>query len=287
MSEALELGFEWIEVSHGTKITLLPGLLEAAEAGEIKVSSLHNFCPPPVEILMDAPDAYEFTSAKNWERERAVSLTQKTVRMARRFGTDRVVIHLGTARVRGYTARLEEMAKAGQLYSRDYSDLKLKFVTEREKASARAFDQVRSALDQILPVCEEEGVKLGIETRSHYEQVPTQREMLRFLEAYQDCSWIGSWHDFGHVQRQANLALLDHDLYLSQIADRLLGCHVHDVLWPARDHRAPLSTEGVALASLLARVPSEVPLIWELSPGNKRADVEEALSRWREIPWTH
>lgn len=280
--EARELGFEWIEISHGTKISLLPGLLSAVADGEIKVSSLHNFCPPPVEVMMDAPDVYEFTSDKTWERERAISLTKKTLEMAPRFGTDRVVIHLGSSRVQGLTKKLETMALNGQLYSRDYSDLKLKFVAEREKASVAALDRVRAALAQLLPVCEKEGVRLGVETRSHYEQVPTQREMLALLEEYKDCPWIGSWHDFGHVQRQANLALLDHQLYLGQISPRLLGCHMHDVGWPMKDHRAPLSTGGVAFDKLLPLIPAGVPLIWELSPGNKKPDVEEALRRWKE-----
>ncbi|MEN3940581.1 TIM barrel protein [Prosthecobacter sp. SYSU 5D2] len=280
--EAHELGFEWIEVSHGTKISLLPGLLEAVAAGEIQVSSLHNFCPPPVEVTMDAPDAYEFTSDKTWERERAISLTKKTLAMATRFGTDRVVIHLGSARIRSFTDKLEAMALAGQLYSRDYSDLKLKFVAQRQTASALAMDRVRAALDQLLPVCEAEGVRLGIETRSHYEQIPSQHEMLLLLEEYKDCPWVGSWHDFGHVQRQANLALLDHETYLSQISAHLIGCHVHDVAWPMKDHRAPLSTGGVALEKLMPLVPAGVPLIWELSPGNRREAVVEALNRWRE-----
>ncbi|TDU64266.1 sugar phosphate isomerase/epimerase [Prosthecobacter fusiformis] len=280
--EARDLGFEWIEVSHGTKISLLPGLLEAVAAREIKVSSVHNFCPPPVEVLMDAPDVYEFTSPKAWERNRAILLTQKTLAMAPRFGTDRVVIHLGSARVRSITDKLEAMARGGQLYSRDYCNLKLKLVAQREAASAQALEYVRIALDQLLPVCEKEGVRLGIETRSHYEQIPNQREMLLLLDEYKDCPWIGSWHDFGHVQRQANLALLDPGLYLSQIAPRLLGCHVHDVQWPMKDHRAPLSTGGVALEKWLPLLPPGVPLIWELSPGIRRDDLVVALSRWQE-----
>lgn len=283
--EARELGFEWIEVSHGTKISLLPGLLDAVNAGEIKVSSLHNFCPPPVEVTMDAPDVYEFTSDKAWERQRAISLTKKTIEMAPRFGTDRVVIHLGSSRVKSITTELEAMAIAGKLYSRDYSELKLKLVEQREKASALALDRVHAALKELIPVCEKEGVRLGMETRSHYEQIPNQREMLKLLEEYKDCPWIGAWHDFGHVQRQANLALLDHQLYLSQIAPHLIGCHVHDVQWPKKDHRAPLSTGGVALRELVALVPAQVPLIWELSPGNRRQDVREAIQRWQETPW--
>jgi sugar phosphate isomerase/epimerase len=278
--EARELGFEWIEVSHGAKISLLPSLLDAVNAGEIRVSSLHNFCPVPVEVTMDAPDIYEFTSAKEDERRRAINLTRKTIEMATRFGTDRVVIHLGSVPMPSITKQLEEMASAGHLYSRDYSDLKLKLVTQREQSSQLHLDRVRGALTALLPDCEKHGVKLGIETRSHYEQIPNQREMLTLLEEYRDCPWIGAWHDFGHVQRQANLALLDHELYLKQIAPRLIGCHVHDVQWPAKDHRAPLTTGGVALKKLLAHVSPDVPLIWEVSQGQKKEQVIESLKAW-------
>lgn len=278
--EARELGFEWIEVSHGTKISLLPGLLDAVKAGDIKVSSLHNFCPAPVEVMMDAPDVYEFTGAKLWERERAIKLTAKTIEMAARFGTDRVVIHLGSVPMKSITTRLEKMTHEGSLYSRDYSDLKLKLVSLREKASKLHLDRIRTALTELLPECEKHRVRLGIETRSHYEQLPNQREMLTLMEEYRDCPWIGAWHDFGHVQRQANLALLDHELYLKQIAPHLIGCHVHDVQWPARDHRAPLSTGGVDLKHLISLVPAHVPLIWEISPSQKREQVAAALAAW-------
>ena len=60
--EARWLGFEYIELSHGLKVSQLPGLLEAVKHSVVKVSSVHNFCPSPVEVMLDAPDAYEFTS---------------------------------------------------------------------------------------------------------------------------------------------------------------------------------------------------------------------------------
>lgn len=280
--EARELGFEYIEVSHGTKITQLPGLLDAVNAGEIKISSLHNFCPAPVEVMIDAPDAFEFTAPRAWERERAISLTKKTLEMATRFGTDLVVVHIGSVPMKPITEQLEAIVSAGGLYSRKFTELKLKLVTAREKASNEHLDRVRAALGQLLPECEKHHVRLGIETRSHYEQIPNQREMSVLLQEYRDCPWIGSWHDFGHVQRQANLALLDHEIYLSEIAPHLIGCHVHDVQWPARDHRTPLSAGGVAFEKLLPLVPPEVPLIWELAPSQKREQIIEALTAWKK-----
>ena len=275
------MGFEWIEVSHGTKISQLPGLLDAVKAGEIKISSLHNFCPAPVEVMMDAPDAFEFTAPKAWERERAITLTKKTIEMATRFQTDLVVVHVGSVPMKSITTRLEQIVIDGGLYSREFTELKLQLVAARDKASQEHLDRIRVALAELLPECEKYKVRLGIETRSHYEQIPNQREMAVLMQEYHDCPWIGTWHDFGHVQRQANLALLDHEIYLGEIAPRLIGCHVHDVQWPMRDHRTPLSAKGVAFETLLPLVPRGVPLIWELAPSQKREEIIEALAKWK------
>ena len=73
--EAKRLGFKHIELSHGLRISHLPGLLKAVKHGFIKVSSVHNFCPSPVEVMMDAPDAFEFTSHRESDRIRALNLT--------------------------------------------------------------------------------------------------------------------------------------------------------------------------------------------------------------------
>ena len=279
--EARALGFEFIEVSHGTSISLIPGLLKACETGVIRVSSVHNFCPSPVEVLMDAPDAYEFTSHRRDERERALMLTKQSIQYAGRFGASRVVLHMGSVAMKHHTPRLEAMAMEGGLYSRPYSDLKLKFVAQREKASAFYVNRARAALHELLPTAEAAQVALAIETRSHFEQVPSERELLALMTEFKDCPWIGAWHDFGHVQRQANLGLLDHAQLLQAIAPKLLGCHVHDVDWPARDHRVPLSTGGVDFDTLLPLVPKGIPLVWELSPSQRRAVVQTQLAAWR------
>ena len=75
VDEILSLGVDTIEISHGLKVSLLPGIRKAFQAGRIKVSGVHNFCPSPVELMIDAPDAYEFTSHRPHDRERAMALT--------------------------------------------------------------------------------------------------------------------------------------------------------------------------------------------------------------------
>ena len=282
MAEAHALGFDHIEISHGTKISLLPGLMQAFDAGQIQVTSLHNFCPPPVEVIMDAPDAYEFTSSQDHERDRALSLSKQTIQMAARFKAPRVVLHMGSVPIKRFTDQLEAMVHKGEIYSREYTALKLKFVEQREKYSAHFLERARSALNELLPVAQEYQVMLGVETRSHYEQVPNEREMLVLMEEYKDNPWVGAWHDFGHVQRKANLGLLNHFEHLSAIAPYLKGCHVHDVEWPAKDHRVPLTAGGVNFDQLLPLIPPDVPLIWELSPSQRRGTVLGARQMWKQ-----
>ena len=78
LREIRELGFEYAELSHGTRISLLPGILEAVDAGEMKISSLHNFCPLPMGVNNSAPNLYQFSAERERERDLARGSTIKT-----------------------------------------------------------------------------------------------------------------------------------------------------------------------------------------------------------------
>jgi len=47
-----EFGFDYIELGHGTRLSLVPGIQKMFIAGEVRFSSLHNFCPLPVEVMV-------------------------------------------------------------------------------------------------------------------------------------------------------------------------------------------------------------------------------------------
>ena len=73
LREIIDLGFDRIELGHGIRISLMPGIQKMYQAGKVKFSSLHNFCPLPVEVMHASPDCYQFSSANGKERERALS----------------------------------------------------------------------------------------------------------------------------------------------------------------------------------------------------------------------
>ena len=79
LREIRELGFDYAELSHGVRITLLPGILEAVDAGEIKISTLHNFCPLPMGVNHSAPNLYQFSDERPRQRELAERYTLKTI----------------------------------------------------------------------------------------------------------------------------------------------------------------------------------------------------------------
>src|SRR6187455_3397757 len=109
LREARELGFEYAELSHGTRISLMPGILEAVDAGEIKISSVHNFCPLPMGVNHSAPNLYQFSAERARERELALRYTLKTLEFAARVKAPLAVLHLGSIEMKDYSGKLKDM----------------------------------------------------------------------------------------------------------------------------------------------------------------------------------
>ncbi len=280
IQEILDLGFDTIELSHGMNISLFPGIKKAFEEGRFKVCGLHNYCPSPVEVMIDAPDCYEFTSHRKDERERALKLTLRTLDFAADFGGSYVVLHMGSVAMKHMTAKLTQMVKDGKIDSRRYVKLKQKMIAVREKLSPLYIKRSRGALEQIAEYAEEKKITLAVESRSRFEDVPNEREMLQLMQDFHS-PYVGYWHDFGHVELKANLHLLNHAEWLESMEPYLVGCHLHDVVWPASDHRVPFSG-SMQYDALMPFVAPEKPLVWELNPRRKKSDIKNALPLWKE-----
>src|SRR5919199_2204228 len=85
LREIKELGFDLIELGHGIRLSLMPGVQQMFDEGEVRFSSLHNFCPLPVEVMAASPDCYQFSAPGKNERERAVKQTLQTIDFAQRL----------------------------------------------------------------------------------------------------------------------------------------------------------------------------------------------------------
>lgn len=286
IEEIVELGFQNIELSHGMTIAKLPGIQKAFQRGIFKCAGVHNFFPSPVEVMIDAPDAYEFTSHRVFDRQRAMEMTLRTLDLAARFEAQYLVLHMGSVPLnsKNFTRPLTATVTQGGQHSSDYIGAKIAFVKKREKIGPLYFNRAIEALTTLADRAAELGIKLAIESRSRFEDMPTEREMMALQSHFSSHPWVGYWHDFGHVQLKHNLGFLDHHEWLDRVSHHLIGGHVHDVEWPARDHRVPFSGM-LEYASLLKFFPANCPLIWELSPTREASEIRAALVRWKnEFP---
>ncbi|HZF01502.1 MAG TPA: sugar phosphate isomerase/epimerase [Methylomirabilota bacterium] len=264
LREIRDLGFNHAELSHGIRVSLMPGILEAVDAGEIKISSLHNFCPLPMGVTHAAPNLYEFSDERPRERELAVKHTLKTFEFAARVKAPVVVLHLGSIEMKDYTGKLSEMLERGEKGSPKYEKLRAEVSKAREAKKEKFFQRTKETLRQILPEAEKRGLKLGCENRQALEEIPLESDFQFFFREFSSPN-ICYWHDCGHAQIKENLGFINHKLHLESLRDRLAGFHVHDVQFPARDHAAP-GTGTIDFAALKPFVKPEHIKVFELSP---------------------
>jgi len=278
LSEIFALGFDRVELGHGIRPSLREGVEGFLADHPMAVTSLHNFCPLPIEIQGSAPDCYQCTSDSVAERDRARHYTLQTIDYAHRLGVHRVVMHLGSAVTRDDTERLIRSIFAGRYLDRRYVKLKLDAIRRREATAA--YDRVFDWLQPVLAHAKTADVTLGIENRIGIETFPSEREFRLLFQEIADGT-VGYWHDFGHAQVRHNLTLVDHAEWLAEMTPRLVGCHVHDVQFPARDHRVPFSGM-VDFAALVPSLPAELPMVWELSSSASKDDIVAALTHWKQ-----
>lgn len=275
-----ELNIDNIELGHGTRISLIPGIQKMFDAGEVRFSSLHNFCPLPVEVMTASPDCYRFSASNPNERERAVKQTFQTIDFAERLGAPFVVMHLGEVPMQPITDNLIKLAKKGRHLSREYVQAKVEAVQKREALAPAYLQRVKDCLKRIAEYAASKKVRLGIEGRRGYEEIPSERELPELLDELKSPQF-GYWHDFGHLQIKENLAFLNHEEWLRKIGPRTLGCHVQDCIWPGQDHQPPFAGQ-VDLRKLVPLLPKECCWVWEMSPRKTADEIRRSFELWRK-----
>ena len=264
LREIRSLGFEHAELSHGIRISLLPGIMAAVDAGEIKISSVHNFCPLPLGVNAAAPNVFKFTTSDRWERDNAIKHTLKSIETAVRVGARAVVLHMGKITMRDYTEKLLELARQGELGSPKYEKLMTEAIEKRESRKEKYTERADELLKQFVEAAAKAGIRLGIENRDAVEEIPFEGELPFWLKGF-PAETVGYWHDTGHAQIKEHLGLILHRFHLENLADRLIGMHIHDVLAPGRDHQEP-GTGSVDFAALAPFVRPDLIKVFEFSP---------------------
>ena len=283
--EMAGLGFSYIELSHGIRITLVPGLLKALEEGVVKIGTTHNFCPLPAGVMHAAPNLFEPSALDAREHDQWLRHTRRSIDFAAQTKADVLVCHLGSVpffwfnpanALRAFTEQHRGPSLAADPA---YQALLAKSLAKLRKRMGPYWAQTQASVREVLAYAAEKGIRLGFENREGFVELPLDADYAGFLAGFRDDARVGYWHDTGHAELKQAMGLLDHQAHLEAMAPRLIGFHLHDVSAEGRDHQA-IGTGKVDFKMVGRFWRPGHWLVLELSP---RMSVEEVVSSTQRI----
>ncbi len=235
-----DLGFDAVELSYKVTEKQLKEAESLLEDLELKVSSIHNFCPIP----NDGPSPrhlsnyYRLSSIDEQERQLAVKWTNIAVDTAEHLGAGVVVIHAGTLDFEDERSpRLFDLYSAGRKESAIYQEEKDRILGLREEKKRPYMAALEQSLTEVIGYSERKNVKIGLETRYYPIEIPNFEEIGYFLDLFGQEA-MGYWHDVGHAEMNDRLGIRSHIDFLEAYKSRIIGVHLHGIKG-RRDHLAP------------------------------------------------
>lgn len=282
------MGFEYVELSHGIKITLVPGILKAVEDGVIKVATCHNFCPLPPGVNHAAPNLYLPSSEDARERDQWLRQSKRTVDFAVQVGAKKIVLHLGSVEF----FWLNPTRKAEAYYDAHTAD-DLSQNAPYQKMVAKALAKLRvrmpvywantkASLTELLAYSGPKGVQLAFENREKFDELPLDADHPELITALAKPGACGYWHDTGHAQIKHDMGLLNHREHLEKNAANLIGFHLHDVSADGHDHQ-PIGTGKIDFEMVSSFWRPEHTLVLEFSPRLSPAQILASKERVEEL----
>ena len=278
LREMADLGFDQVELSHGVRIVLVPGILKAVEEGMIKVGSTHNFCPLPIGVVQAAPNLFEPSARDYKEHEQWVRHTKRSIDFAAQVRARVLVCHLGSVSffwsspARKLKKYLSGKPNAGRDGDPKYTALVAKALEKLRKRMKPFWAQTQASVLEVFDYAAVKGVKLGFENREKFEELPLDADYADFVAGLPEGSPAGYWHDTGHADIKQTMGLLDHRVHLTKNAPRLIGFHLHDVSASGQDHQ-PIGSGQIDFKMVSEFWRPGQELVLELSPRVKPEDV--------------
>jgi sugar phosphate isomerase/epimerase len=264
------LGFARFELNHAINSSMLEGLpLDGM------ITSIHEPCPADLSA--------QFLKERNWlvsapdeeSRQQGVAAIRRSIDLAHRLGVQVVIVHTGRVDIDlALESALVRLYKAGESNEPEYTKAKGRLVEARAARTEIHMSSVRRSLLELAEVAAPLGIRLALENRYHYHEIPLPEELDDLLSL--GCGEVvGYWHDVGHAQVLQHLGFGTQEEWLSRFARRIIGVHLHDVVG-LNDHLA--IGKGTLDWDMVARyLPANALRTFEFQPFNSPSEVSAAV----------
>ena len=249
-----ELGFDQFELNHF--ITL--DLVRRASLPVGQIQSVHIPCPTQPH----SADA-QVGALDREERATAVEAAKQSIDLAQQVGAKAVVLHPGEVDLDpNLEKQMRRLYNQGRRETLEYADLKNELIEQRARHVGPHLDATRWSLERLAGYADSAGIRLGLENRFNYHQIPLPDEMHHLVQEFEGP--VGFWFDLGHARVLEELGLVDHREWLG-FNGRLIGMHIHDVHVVSQDGGEP-TAKG-----------TDTRLSDHMMPGTGVVDVSEVL----------
>ena len=274
--EIRSLGFDKVELGYDTTQTQIDGLRKWVDSGEIKITSVHAFCPNKI-VGGSGPETYSLCDPGDFKRgRRGIAAAERCADFAASVGAGVVVMHAGRAPVFRHVRVLARMVADGLADTPKYEKRMLRMIVKRDKKAVLPLDTLYESLEILLPRFAACGVTLALENLPTYDAIPSETEMADLMREFAG-SPLGYWHDMGHGQIRQHHGIANHKAIVSGFRRNIKGMHIHDVAFPDDDHFAPGDGGTVDFKILKDFTSSDIPLVLEPYKKVSYAEIRKSL----------
>jgi len=268
---ARRLGYARIELNH----QIDTGMLAEIDLSQYQFSSIHEPCPSDVSTDELKKRDWLISSPDEDNRVRGVESIKRSIDLAHRLNAPVIVVHCGMVSTDLSTEKeLRKLFEAGKMETEEYLEQKQKLIKRRADLIGPCFEAVKKSLLELLDYAGQFRIRLGLENRYHYFDIPSLDEMGELL-ALAGSDQLGFIYDIGHAQAMDRLGFYPHEEWLRRYAPRMIETHLHDVIGVV-DHHAPGLGE-VDFEMVASYLPEEAIRTFELQATNSPEQVKAGL----------
>ncbi len=229
-----KIGFHLFELNHMVDSRMLRDI---DLKNGYRIASVHEPCPADVSTGTLKDRDWLISAADEENRKQGIAAVKRSIDLAHEVGAHIIIVHPGRVAIDlSVESQLYKLFREGKQQTPEYTKVKDELVEKRAAQAEVNVTAVCKSLPELAEYAHRFGIRLGLENRFHYHEIPLPDELERLLSVgYEDV--IGYWHDVGHAQVLENLGFGMHHEWLGRFAPRIVGTHFHDVIGIG-DHRA-------------------------------------------------
>jgi sugar phosphate isomerase/epimerase len=162
-------------------------------------------------------------------RRKGVEAVKRSVDFASQNGISTVVVHPGVVLMDvELEKQLRSLIQLGKQDTDEYRTIMRQMREKRAEMAPAALESVKKSIVELADTAKMNNVRLGLENRNHFREIPSPDEM-EILLGLDDPSCLGVTFDIGHAMHLARLGFYSFDEWLKRFSERIFETHIHDI----------------------------------------------------------